>query len=104
MSDLYFVIAKNLAEFRECREEKLKDPEFASKYERRTIVMVTDPVHVKGYQIEHGCFWDNWRENPKIFYIMQNLVLASKYPEADKRIRQIYMDWRKETEQAPITP
>lgn len=102
MADLYFVIAKNLAEFRECREEKLKDPEFASKYSRQTIVMVIQPVHVKGYHIEHGCFYGNWRENPNIFFIMQNLVLATKSLETDKRIREIYVQWRKETGQAPI--
>lgn len=74
----YFIIAKNLAEYRECRNEKLKDPEFASIYSMKDIVLVTDPIHVRGYTIEHGCFYGNWRDNQFIIPIIQRLITNAK--------------------------
>lgn len=75
---LYFIIAKNLAEYRDCVKEKLGDPKFAYAYPRKNIVLVTDPVHVKGYTVEHGCFYGNWRDNKYIVSILQQLIVNAK--------------------------
>lgn len=92
MSDKYYVVAGNLREFSEFIKKKAIEifNQGNTSVSLSNFVYVDSPIKLKGYSNPHGWLVGNWRQQPQILEILQQILISYVTVPAPDNIRKAY--------------